>query len=128
RLKPVITDPKLRIEEKYQVTYTIDNHLNLICFSNHRDAIKLSAGDRRWFVVFSPAKPRDGDYYATLFDHIHGDGPAHVAHWLMQRDLSGFNAKGRAPETSAKGQMLGLTMGEAEAHLHELLRDGITPF
>lgn len=128
RLKPVITDPKLRIEEKYQVTYTIDNHLNLICFTNHRDAIKLSAGDRRWFVVFSPATPRDGDYYAALFERIHTDGPAHVAHWLMQRDLSGFDAKGRAPATSAKGEMLTLTMGEAEAYLHDLLRDGLVPF
>lgn len=128
RLKPVITDPKLRIEEKFQVTYTIDNHLNLICFTNHRDAIKLSAGDRRWFVVFSPAEPHDGAYYDGLFERIHGDGSAHVAHWLMQRDLSGFNAKGRAPDTSAKGEMLTLTMSEVEAHLHELLRDGITPF
>lgn len=128
RLKPVITDPKLRIEEKFQVTYTIDNHLNLICFTNHRDAIKLSSGDRRWFVVFSPARPRDGDYYEGLFERIHGDGPAHVAHWLMHRDLSGFNAKGRAPTTSAKGEMLTLTMGEVENHLHELLRDGVAPF
>lgn len=129
RLKPVITDPKLRIEEKYQVPYSIDNHLNLVCFTNHRDAIKLSAGDRRWFVVFSPAMPRDDAYYISLFDdHILADGPARVAHWLMRRDLSGFNAKGRAPHTSAKEEMLGLTQGSVESHLGELLRDGIAPF
>ena len=129
RLKPVITDPTLRIEEKFQVTYTIDNHLNLLCFTNHRDAIKLSAGDRRWFVVFSPAKPQDKEYYTRLFDdHILADGPAHVAHWLLQRDLSGFNPKGRAPVTSAKVEMLSLTAGEVDVHLSELLRDGLAPF
>lgn len=128
RLKPVITDPTLRIEEKYQTTYTIDNHLNLLCFTNHRDALKLAAGDRRWFVVFSPAKPLDDVYYSRLFENIYGGGAAHVAHWLMSRDISGFNAKGRAPETAAKEEMRGFSMGEAEGLLDELYRDGAAPF
>ncbi|GAH30468.1 unnamed protein product, partial [marine sediment metagenome] len=59
RLKPVITDDTLRIEEKYGCAYTIENRMNLICFTNHSDALKLENGDRRWFVVSSPAVPKD---------------------------------------------------------------------
>jgi hypothetical protein len=128
RLKPLITEPSLRIEEKYQCTYSIDNYLNLLCFTNHKDAVKIERGDRRWFIVFSPAKPLGRDYYANLFRGISGEGAAHVAHWLMTRDLTRFDAKGHAPATSAKEQMRELTMGEAEAILMELYVDRAPPF
>lgn len=128
RLKPLITEPTLRIEEKYQSTYSIDNYLNLLCFTNHKDAVKIERGDRRWFIVFSPAKPRDRDYYASLFRQISGDGAAHVLHWLMARELGNFDAKGHAPATSAKEQMRELTVSEAEAMLIELYRDEAPPF
>lgn len=128
RLKPLITEPMLRIHEKYQKPYSIDNYLNLLCFTNHKDALKIEQGDRRWFIVFSPAKPRDHLYYRRLFEQIGGEGAAHVADWLMSRDLSGFDAKGHAPSTSAKEQMRELSMGEAEAYLLELYREGAKPF
>lgn len=75
RLKPLITDPTLRIQEKYQTTYTIDNRLNLLCFTNHRDAIRIEESDRRWFIVFSPAKARDHGYYKRLFAHLTATAP-----------------------------------------------------
>lgn len=128
RLKPLITDPTLRIQEKYQTTYTIDNRLNLLCFTNHRDAVRIEESDRRWFIIFSPAKARDHGYYKRLFGHMDGDGPANVAHWLLSRDLSGFDAKGHAPATAAKDEMRELSMGEAEATLLAMYRDGAEPF
>jgi len=128
RLKPLITDPTLRIQEKYQTTYTIDNRLNLLCFTNHRDAIRIEESDRRWFIVFSPAKARDHGYYKRLFSHLDGDGPANVAHWLLSRDLSKFDAKGHAPATAAKEEMRELSMSEAEATLWAMYRDGVEPF
>ncbi len=128
RLKPLITDPTLRIQEKFQPTYTMENRLNLLCFTNHRDALRIEETDRRWFIVFSPAKAREPDYYRRLFAHMDGDGPAHVAHWLMERDLSNFDAKGHAPATAAKEEMRELSMGEAEATLFSLYRDRAEPF
>jgi len=128
RLKPLITDPTLRIQEKYQTTYTIDNRLNLLCFTNHRDALRIEESDRRWFIIFSPAKARDHGYYKRLFGHMDGDGPANVAYWLLSRDLSGFDAKGHAPATAAKDEMRELSMGEAEATLLAMYRDGVEPF
>jgi hypothetical protein len=128
RLKPLITEPTLRIHEKYQTPYTINNHLNLLCFTNHRDALKLEEGDRRWFIVFSPAKVREPAYYKGLFAHLNGCGPANVAHWLLSRDLSSFDAKGHAPATAAKEEMRQLSLGEVEATLLELYREGLSPF
>lgn len=128
RLKPVITEPTLRIEEKYGTPYSIPNHLNLLGFTNHRDALKVENGDRRWLVVFSPAKPREPAYYDQLFAKIGTDGgSAAIKYWLLQRQVS-LNPKGRAPQTVAKEDMRRLSMGEAESWLLEAYEMGVAPF
>lgn len=128
RLKPVVTEPTLRIEEKYGTPYSIPNHLNLLCFTNHRDALRIENGDRRWLVVFSPAKSRDQDYYDRLFERIASvDGPAGVKHWLGQRQID-LNPKGRAPQTAAKEEMRRLSMGEVEEWLLEAYDTKAPPF
>ena len=128
RLKPVITDPVLRIEEKFGTPYSIPNHLNLLCYTNHRDALKIETGDRRWLVIFSPAKPRSEEYYRALFARIGSDeGAAAVKHLLLNRVIA-LNPKGTAPETRAKQEMRRLSMGEIESRLLELFEDGERPF
>jgi hypothetical protein len=102
RLKPAITDPTIRIEEKNCSLYSIPNCLNFISFTNHEDALPIEHGDRRWLVVFSPAKPRDGAYYRDLFDFLDGDGAAYVKQWLLKRKV-GLNPHGVAPFTAGKG-------------------------
>ena len=128
KFKPLITDHTLRIEEKYRPTYTLENRLNFLIFTNHKDAVKIEQGDRRYFVIFSPAVPRPADYYKDLFSFLNEDGAAHVANWLSERDLSSFNAKGVAPDTSAKEEMQLATMSEAHRELWALYENGKSPF
>ena len=128
RLKPVITEPTLRIEEKYGTPYSIPNHLNLLCFTNHHDALRIENGDRRWLVLFSTARPRGQPYYDRLFGHIASeDGPAAVKHWLARRRME-LNPKGRAPETAAKEEMRRLSIGEVEAWWLDAHENGSRPF
>jgi hypothetical protein len=128
RLKPIITEPLLRVEMKCATPFSAPNHLNLICFTNHRDALKIEDGDRRWMIVFSPAKPQRPDYYRRLFQRIASDdGAAAVAHLLATRPVA-LDTKGRAPETRAKDEMRRLSRNEAEAHLLELFDQGAAPF
>ena len=127
RLKPIITEPYLRIESKGCSLYSIPNKLNLLAFTNHDDAVPIERGDRRWLVLFSDAKPLDEAYYERLFDFLDGDGPAAVKNWLMERRI-GLNPKGLAPKTVGKDQMRRLSMGDAEQYLTELLEEGSAPF
>jgi hypothetical protein len=127
RLKPVITDDFLRIRLMHTNAYSTPNFLNLLCFTNHEDALPIEAGDRRWLVVFSDAAPRDEAYYERLFSMLSGDGPAAVKHFLQQRRI-GLNPKGVAPTTRGKAEMRQLSLGEAEQHLAELLEEGAVPF
>ncbi len=128
KLKPIITDPKVRIREMYRPSYSMANTVNLLIFTNYRNAVQVDFDDRRYFVVFSPAETKPEDYYCRLFSYFDGEGPSNVAHWLLSRDISGFSAKGRAPTTAAKVEMRRETMGDAERCLAELFEVGDAPF
>lgn len=127
RLKPIITEPTLRIEAKGCSLYSIPNHLNLMAFTNHDDAVPIERGDRRWLVVFSDVESREDAYYERLFDYLEGDGPSAVKQWLLDRRIT-LNPKGRAPKTKGKAEMRRLSLSEAEQHLAEMLEEGIAPF
>lgn len=127
KLKPIITEPFLRIEAKNCNLYSIPNRLNLIAFTNHADAVPIERGDRRWLVAFSDALPRDESYYEGLFTFLEGDGPGAVRDWLLNRSV-GLSPKGMAPATAGKAVMRKLSMGEAEQFLAEQLEDGAAPF
>lgn len=127
RLKPVITDDFLRIRLMHTNPYSTPNFLNLLCFTNHEDALPIETGDRRWLVVFSDAAPQDEAYYERLFAILDGDGPAAVKHFLQQRQI-GLKPKGVAPTTLGKAEMRRLSLGEAEQYLAELLEENAAPF
>ena len=127
RLKPIITEPTLRIEAKGCSLYSIPNHLNLMAFTNHENALPIERGDRRWLVVFSDAKPRDETYYESLFSFLENGGPAAVKHWLLNRQVK-LNPKGVAPRTRGKEEMRRLSLGEAEQALAAMLEEGLAPF
>jgi len=127
RLKPIITEPTLRIEEKKRSIYTIPNHLNLIAFTNHEDALPIEAGDRRWLVISSAMKPMDQAYYDRLFAFLSGEGPAAVKHYLLNRQVQ-LNPKGMAPNTKGKAEMRRRTLSEAEQYLSEMLEGREGPF
>ncbi len=127
RLKPVITDPMIRIEEKNCSLYSIPNHLNFICFTNHEDALKIEHGDRRWMVVFSPAVKKEAAYYERLFGYLENGGAAFVKHFLSQRQIV-LNGHGVAPATSGKETMRRMSMGDAESFLLDLYEAREAPF
>jgi hypothetical protein len=128
RLKPVITEDHLRIEGKHQPLYSIPNHLNLLCFTNHKDAVRLERGDRRWLVLFSPMEPQPQAYYERLFGWItSAEGAAAFRHMLEQRKPV-LNPHGRAPSTDAKAEMREHSLTQVEAEVAEWLAASSGPF
>jgi hypothetical protein len=129
RLKFLIANPTLRINEKFVPAYSIPNHLNLLCYTNHPDAVRIENSDRRWLIVGTPAEPKEQSYYDVLFDkHIKSDaGPAAVKHFLLGRTVK-LNSKGRAPATNAKIQMHELSLDDVEACAVELFESRTHPF
>jgi hypothetical protein len=129
KLKPLITEDYVRVEEKHKTPYTVENHMNFLAFTNHEDPIPLEHDDRRFLVVMSGAEPREQAYYDDLFGRIlSGTGAEDAAGWLARRDLTGFNPKRRAPRTDAKERMRRSGLHEVEAWLLERLEASEAPF
>lgn len=97
------------IDEKNVRAYRTLNVVGVIFTTNHRsDGLYLPADDRRHYVAWSDctAEDFDADYWPTLYewfasDGAGGSGSGHVAAFLRERDLSGFDPKAPPPKTPA---------------------------
>ena len=130
RLKPLITNDVISVHPKGVGEYITPNTQNYIAFTNHDDALPLSDGDRRWFVLRSRfetkedlARVMDADYFRTLH-HTIQQNVAALRGWLLSVDLTGFDADGRAPETEAKALMREMTRPEGDDELEDALAEG----
>ena len=108
-LKPWITNSRVPCNRKNRAKITVDNVGNWMFFSNHEDALRIEADERRYAVAISRELPMPQEYYQRLFGTFipsSGGSVASVLHLLMNRDLSGFNPCAHAPHTAARDEML----------------------
>jgi hypothetical protein len=130
KIKKYITVPPetVRINVKGIPQYEVPNAAAFLAYTNNLDALQLDMTDRRWLVLWSPAEAREDAYYVALSAWLRGPGTAAVVRWLLQRDLSGFAAEGRAPTTAAKVEMRELAANPVEAWVVTAVRESIPPF
>ena len=115
RVKPFITNDMIEIHPKGRNPYNVQNTTNYILFTNYRDAMPLSANERRFLVLFSQWQSADDlkvfkdaepNYYVELYGALEESAGA-VRQWFLQYDLSeDFNPKGDAPQTQAFHHMV----------------------
>ena len=127
KLKPIITEPFVQIREMYMAPYQQPNVFNLLMFTNHKDAIVLEDGDRRYFVIFSPAIPKSFDYYNELWSWTDANLPA-LNDFMLSRDLSKFQAMGHAPFTQAKAEIINDSKPALTAWIKEMIDAEAWPF
>lgn len=128
KMKPIITQPVVRINEKNQKPYFTPNRANVAMFSNHENAAYIEDGDRRHLVIICKSKPHVPEYYDALYEYIEGDGIAGFAWFLKHRDLSNFNPKANAPHTEYKDTVRAATKAGWEAFLQDAWDSNASPF
>lgn len=130
RLKPLVAAPPytLRVNVKFEPQYEVPNIVASIFFTNMDNALSLSKQDRRYFVTWNHGQPREAPYYEALANWYADGGAAMAARWLLSRDVSAFKAKGRAPDTAAKGAMRLAALPDLEATIHDGLLNREGPF
>lgn len=128
KLKPLITQPLIRVNEKNVKPYDVVNTVNMMMFSNHEDAAHIEDADRRYFVVICRADAKDPAYYTDLYRYIEGDEIAGFAWFLKNRDLSNFNPKAPAPWTQDKETVREAARGGVEAWLEDAWQSYSEPF
>jgi hypothetical protein len=94
----------LSVNEKFRQPYAVPNICGVVITTNHRlDSLYVTADDRRYFVTWSDRTPEDfpPGYWTDLYRWYATGGSGHVAAYLAQYDLRGFDAKAPPPQTEA---------------------------
>lgn len=118
RMKPFITNDTVQIEEKGRDHRTVPNFTSYLMLTNHKDAIPLTSGDRRYCVIFSRIQSEEQlyrekggekgaeEYFERLFSETERRADA-LAHFFKEWKVSNsFNPRGRAPDTKARQMMM----------------------
>lgn len=123
-LKQLITEETRTINPKCTRQHREWNCCRMLIFSNSPAALPLEDDDRRLYVVQSDEEPQPTEYYSKLYG-LRADPAfiASVAQFLVQRDISHFNAGARPPMTHAKAALLDRCRSEAEQTLHKVAAD-----
>lgn len=121
RMKPFLSNETIQIEEKGRDHRTVPNFTSYLLLTNHKDAIPLTHGDRRYCVLFSRVQSEEqlyrelgGEkgaekYFNTLFNETRRRADA-LANFLLEWEISeSFSPTGRAPDTSARQQMMAVS-------------------
>jgi hypothetical protein len=115
----------LRVNEKHVREYYVFNVIGFVITTNHKtDGIYLPADDRRHYVAWSTLKKEDfaPEYWTTLW-HWYQDesGFEHVAAYLSELDISGFDPKAPPPQTPAFWDMVNAGLAPEDAELADVL-------
>lgn len=131
-LKPMITGGDgLEIQFKGADQISADVCANFMLNSNHKDAVRKQAADRRLAVFYTAQQSKedcfragmDDDYFASLYDWLRDEGYAFVHEYLATRPIT-VNVFGKAPETSSTTEAIDLSMGNTERAILDAIDEG----
>jgi hypothetical protein len=114
----------LRVDKKHVHEYYVPNVAGILFTTNHKtDGIYLPAGDRRHYVAWSDRKKEDfpPSYWNTLWAYYADGGFGHVAAYLTEFDLSGFDPKAPPPKTPVFWEIVNVNCPPEEAELADVI-------
>ena len=102
-IKRLITTKRLNINEKGVKIYENNNYARVFIFTNNINPIAIPSDDRR-FVVLKCGNVQTRDYYDKIYSNecmFNNDYIKSIHHYLLNRDISGFNPRNERPITDA---------------------------
>lgn len=115
KLKSVLTDKSINVNQKYVVPYEVDCWAHLFACSNSMRALKLSMDDRRWLVPRVTMEKQTPKYWEGFNDWLAFDGGLEIiADWAASFGKP-IQPGDEAPWTSMKKEMVmdSLSAGQA---------------
>lgn len=114
----------LRVDEKNIREYSVMNVVGVVFTTNHSDGLYLPADDRRHFVAWSELRKEDftENYWKDLhYWYEQEGGCGHVAAYLAQLDLAGFDAKAPPPKTPGFHRMVDAGRAPEDAEMADTI-------
>ena len=127
KLKDQITSDVTPMRRLYQDARPVRNVASFIFLTNLDRPLLIDKEDRRYFVLNSPAEPRENAYYVG-FNEWRRANIGVIRHFLEQVDLTGFNRKARPPMTQAKTMLIKGSETPIVQELREMLEERHAPF
>ena len=113
-LKSIITDPVIRINEKFQPRRTAENVANFIFCTNNSFPVKIESGDRRYVVTQVSAKYKDNlKYWEDFHNKLNKEFYENLISYYQNLDISEFNTR-KIPETDAKDDIIFASMSSID--------------
>lgn len=135
-LKVFVTNDRLEIQHKGLAQYTGDNLANIIMYSNHKDCMKMTYDQRRYFMVFTGQQTAQDLlnqgmtelYFMELYNWLKSGGYAIMAEYLwtykIKDALNPATQCQRAPRSSSIDEAVMTSMGVVEQHVLEVIEEG----
>ncbi|GBC17422.1 D5-like helicase-primase [Rhizophagus irregularis DAOM 181602=DAOM 197198] len=107
RLKSLITEPYISIEEKGIDVKVIDDFAGYMILSNHAMPIRIEMGDERFVALNVSAKYKGNrEYFGSLVKVLENpDTASSFMSYLLSRDLTSFNPRS-IPDTQMKQELI----------------------
>jgi len=114
----------LRVDEKHLREHYIANGVGVILTGNYKtDGIYLPHDDRRTYVAWSDREPKDfaPAYWNGLWRWYREGGLRHVAAYLAELDISGFDPKAPPRKTPAFWAIVDANRAPEDAELADVI-------
>jgi hypothetical protein len=123
-LKALVTEPTVRIEEKFLSPFTAQNRLRLVLSTNDKWVVPVGIEDRR-FAVFDVLRTRKGDYpyFDAITAQMENGGAEAMLYDLLRYDLSRFEVRD-IPTTEARTDQMIFSLKGPLKWLYSVLQDG----
>ncbi len=132
-LKPIITNNHINLTLKGKNSRNVPNFGNDIMCTNYNDCIPLNDGDRRYMIIFTPFDNADGletyiqdnhqitkeAYFNIIYDQICYKT---LFQYLMNFDISAFNANCPAPLTAEKTTMINNEKSDLQHLIEQIIK------
>lgn len=123
-MKTLVTEEMVMTEAKGVDAEAAPNYVHLIMASNDQWVVPAGADERRYFIIdVGDAAMQNGSYFAAIQKQMDAGGREAFLHYLMTRDLSGFDVR-KFPKTEALQEQKVLSMTPEEQWWFEKLMDG----
>ena len=126
RLKSIVTESTIRIEQKYQPSRTIESFHRFFAATNHDHFAHIDNDDRRFFFLrVSSSHQQDSKYFSELCDSF-SDGKTleGFVDYLLKLDLSDFYVRER-PKTNEHIKQIINSFQKFERYWCDVLNDGV---
>jgi hypothetical protein len=125
KLKSPITDQRLRVNEKYQPEYEIENFAHFLFTSNDLVPIFLEATDRRFFIPRLAERKLPKAFFKGFHAWL-ADGGAGIALRCAHEFVDKFGAVEpgeEAPQSSAKAELIDNSVSDEMRSVRDAIRE-----